>query len=1294
MLQMIGRSAHSTFRLAKLLSLLQENNSNITALRSQYRYFIDTKDEHQLTESEQDCLVSLLEAKVSADSAEAAEAFFLVTPRPGTISPWSSKATDIVHNSGLDTVDRVERGVAFFVESSESLSMAQWKTISGLLHDRMIESVFTTEDEADRLFMHSASRPLVMIDIISGGRGALEQANTTMGLALAEDEIDYLVDNFSTMGRNPSDAELMMFAQANSEHCRHKIFSADWVVDGDPQPETLFNMIRNTHSKNPEGVITAYSDNSSVIAGPKSDRFQVDMRTNQYRYQGEEQHIIMKVETHNHPTAISPFPGAATGAGGEIRDEGATGRGSKPKAGLTGFSVSNLNIPGFEQPWEMPYGKPARMASAQEIMLDGPLGGAAFNNEFGRPNLCGYFRTYEVAVPSEEGFEVRGYHKPIMVAGGMGTIRPQHVKKNLFEPGVQLIVLGGPAMLIGLGGSAASSVSSGSSEESLDFASVQRGNPEMERRCQEVIDRCVALDDKNPIIAIHDVGAGGLSNAFPELVDDSHRGGRFDLRLVPNDEPSMSPMEIWCNESQERYVLGVAPEQVEIFKAIADRERCPWAIVGEATEELELRVGDADNDTMPVDMPLSLLLGKPPKMLREVKHIEFHNPEMELGGIDANAALERVLKLPTVASKNFLITIGDRSVTGLVARDQMVGPWQVPVADCAVTLADHHGYKGEAMAMGERAPIALVDAPASGRMAIGEAITNIAAASIEKLGDIKLSANWMAACGHEGEDALLYDTVKAVGMELCPKLEIAIPVGKDSLSMKTVWQDRDETKSVISPLSLVITAFAPVTDAAKTCTPELRTDVGDTDLIYIDLGKGYNRLAASALAQVYNQVGHYAPDLDEPDDLKQFFSAMQQLKQDNIILAYHDRSDGGLITTLCEMAFAGHCGLDITLSGLGEILPVMFNEELGAVIQVRHSHVDDALAVLRENDLAHYSHVIGTITEDQQISVTVNGTKVIDSPRSRLQRFWAETSYQMQSQRDNPDCAQEEFDALLDNSDPGLHATLSFDRREHIATSFIVSGVRPKIAILREQGVNGQLEMAAAFDSAGFTAVDVHMSDILTGRTDLNDFKGLVACGGFSYGDVLGAGRGWASTILHNATARQQFTDFFNRKDTFALGVCNGCQMLSQLKALIPGSDHWPQFERNISEQFEARFSLVEIVESPSILLKGMAGSTMPIAVAHGEGRAEFASTKDIDNALVVLRYVDNYGKPTERYPSNPNGSPRGITALTTTDGRVTIMMPHPERVTRTVQHSWHPDDWGKDGPWLRLFQNARQWVG
>lgn len=1294
MLQMIGRSAHSAFRLAKLLNAIQGESSDISSLRSEYRYFIDVTDDHQLTTQEQTVLSSLLEGQVTASVNGEGDDFFLVTPRPGTISPWSSKATDIVLNSGINTVARIERGIAFFVKTNKSLSRQQWQAIGSLLHDRMIESIFTTEDEADRLFMHSESRPLSAIDILAGGRAALVDANKTMGLALAEDEIDYLVDNFTSLGRNPNDVELMMFAQANSEHCRHKIFSADWIVDGDPQPETLFNMIRHTHAENPAGVLTAYSDNSSVIEGANSQRFQVDMRTQQYRYFGEEQHIIMKVETHNHPTAISPFPGAATGAGGEIRDEGATGRGSKPKAGLTGFSVSNLNISGFEQAWEMPYGKPTRMASAQEIMLDGPLGSAAFNNEFGRPNLCGYFRTYEAAVSSAEGMEVRGYHKPIMVAGGMGTIRPQHVKKNIFEPGVQLIVLGGPAMLIGLGGSAASSVSSGSSEESLDFASVQRGNPEMERRCQEVIDRCVALDDKNPIIAIHDVGAGGLSNAFPELVDDSGRGGRFDLRLVPNDEPSMSPMEIWCNESQERYVLGIEQDQVENFKAIADRERCPWAIVGEVTEQQHLLVGDADNDTMPVDMPLSLLLGKPPKMLRDVQHQEFHKPGLELGGIDANAALERVLKLPTVASKSFLITIGDRSITGLVARDQMVGPWQVPVADCAVTLADHHGFAGEAMAMGERAPIALVDAPASGRMAIGEAITNIAAASIEKLGDVKLSANWMAACGHAGEDAILYDTVKAVGMELCPKLEIAIPVGKDSLSMKTVWQERDETKSVTSPLSLVITAFSPVTDAAKTCTPELKTNVGDTDLIYIDLGKGYNRLAASALAQVYSQVGHYAPDLDEADDLKNFFSAIQQLKQDNLLLAYHDRSDGGLITTLCEMAFAGRCGVDINLSGLGEVLPVLFNEELGAVIQVRHSDVDNTLAILRESDLDHYSHVIGTLRDDQQIVVAVNGSKIIDAPRSRLQSYWAETSYQMQLLRDNPDCAKEEFDAIADNADPGLNASLSFDREEHIAAPLILSGVRPKMAILREQGVNGQLEMAASFDHAGFTAVDVHMSDILEGRIDLADFKGLVACGGFSYGDVLGAGRGWASTILHNDRARQQFKAFFERENTFALGVCNGCQMLSQLKELIPGSGHWPKFARNLSEQFEARFSLVEIVDSPSILLKGMAGSTMPIAVAHGEGRAEFDSTDDIDKALVSMQYVDNYGKATERYPQNPNGSPKGITALTTTDGRVTIMMPHPERVTRTVQHSWHPEGWAKDGPWLRLFHNARKWVG
>jgi len=1294
MLQLIGRSAFSTFRLDKLLRSVQTSVDGILAIRSEYRYFIEVEGDSDLKPAELLVLETLLEANLKLKGPSGDESFFLVTPRPGTISPWSSKATDIAHNSGVAKVLRIERGIAFYVQAAQSLSAEQRIAVSQLLHDRMTETVFSSDDEVERLFTHGQSRPLVAVDILNGGREALVQANSTMGLALAADEIDYLVDNYISLGRNPNDIELMMFAQANSEHCRHKIFSADWIVDGKEQPHTLFNMIRNTHNLHPEGVITAYSDNSSVIEGPVSHRFHVDMADNKYSYQGEAQHILMKVETHNHPTAISPFPGAATGAGGEIRDEGATGRGSKPKAGLTGFSVSNLNIEGFEQPWETVYGKPTRMASAQEIMLDGPLGGAAFNNEFGRPNLCGYFRTYEALVPSADGFEVRGYHKPIMVAGGMGSIRPQHVKKNIFEPGVQLIVLGGPAMLIGLGGSAASSVASGTSEEGLDFASVQRGNPEMERRCQEVIDRCVALDDNNPIIAIHDVGAGGLSNAFPELVDDSGRGGKFELRIVPNDESSMSPMEIWCNESQERYVLGIDLDRVEEFQAICERERCPWAIVGEATEDQHLLVGDADNDNNPVDMPLSLLLGKPPKMLRDVKHRTFAKPELDLSDVKVEEALERVLKLPTVASKNFLITIGDRSVTGLVARDQMVGPWQVPVADCAVTLADHHAFSGEAMSMGERAPLALIDAPASGRMAVGEAITNIAAASIAALGDIKLSANWMAACGHAGEDAALYDTVEAVGMELCPELGIAIPVGKDSLSMKTVWRDDSEDKSVTSPLSLIVTAFSPVTDAAKTCTPQLRSDHGDSDLIYIDLGKGKNRLAASALAQVYGQVGHHGPDLDDASALKNFFSSIQQMKQDDLLLAYHDRSDGGLITTLLEMAFAGHCGLDVNLSDLGDALPLLFNEELGAVIQVRHCDVEDVLSILREQDLSHHSHVIASLRDDQQINVTVNGEQVIDQSRITLHRYWAETSYRMQALRDNPDCAQQEFDALLDESDSGLYASLSYDADEHVAASHIVSGIRPNIAILREQGVNGQIEMAASFDHAGFTAIDVHMSDVLEGRVDLAEFTGLVACGGFSYGDVLGAGRGWASTILHNAKARQQFSDFFAREDTFALGVCNGCQMLSQLKELIPGSDHWPRFESNVSEQFEARFSLVEVVESPSILLQGMAGSIMPIAVAHGEGRADFSATGSQNDALVAMRYVDHAGQVTESYPQNPNGSPEGITSLTTTDGRVTIMMPHPERVTRTVQHSWHPDDWGKDGPWLRLFHNARKWVG
>ena len=1295
-LQFIGSAAHSAFSLNKLLRALQQHAANVTGLYSEYRYFALLANDESLTLSEKAILEDLLLAKIKVDKAKKPRAlFFLVMPRLGTISPWSSKATDIAHNSGLDKLLRVERGIAFFVETSVALSIKRRQAIARLLYDRMTETVFFSDKEAESLFVESKKpKPLASVDILTGGRAAMISANKTMGLALTDDEIDYLVENFTLLKRNPHDIELMMFAQANSEHCRHKIFNANWIIDGKKQSRTLFDMIRHTHALHPDGVITAYSDNSSVIAGAGNHLFHVDISDHRYRYRQENQHILMKVETHNHPTAISPFSGAATGAGGEIRDEGATGRGSKPKAGLTGFSVSNLNIAEFEQPWEKPYGKPNKIASAQDIMLAGPLGSAAFNNEFGRPNLCGYFRTYEVTVPTKHGQSVRGYHKPIMIAGGMGTIRPQHVTKHSLQAGIRLVVLGGPAMLIGLGGGAASSLTSGELSEELDFASVQRGNPEIQRRCQEVISHCVTLGDKNPIISIHDVGAGGLSNAFPELIAVNGYGGHIDLRLIPNDEASMSPMEIWCNESQERYVLAIDRDHIDDFEAICERERCPWANVGEVTVKPQLVVADSDGGIDPVDMPLSLLLGKPPKMLRHAHRDNINIPALNLKNISVKDALARVLKLPTVASKSFLITIGDRSVTGLVARDQMVGPWQVPVADCAVTLASYYSLKGEAMAMGERSPLALVDGPSSARMAIGEALTNIAAANIACLSDIKLSANWMAACGDTGEDAILYDTVEAVGMQLCPELGIAIPVGKDSLSMKMQWHENGDQKSVTSPLSLVVTAFAPVTNAADTCTPELRTHLGKTDLIYIDLGQGYNRLSASALAQVYNQVGNDVPDLYDPVLFKHFFAAIQKLKQDNLLLAYHDRSDGGLITTLCEMAFAGHCGLDIHLNNLGEALPVLFNEELGAVIQVRHCDADNVLSILAAQHLAKYSHIIGTLRDDQQILVHVDGNKVLDSARVTLHRLWAETSYQMQALRDNAHSARQEFDNLLDDKDTGLYVKLSYDIDAPIKAPFINKGARPNIAILREQGSNGHIEMAASFDRAHFTAIDVHTSDIMTGRVNLTNFKGLVACGGFSYGDVLGAGRGWAKTILYHNQARQQFIDFFNRDDTFALGVCNGCQMLSQLKALIPGSDHWPQFTRNTSEQFEARFSLVTVTESPSILLQGMAGSVMPIAVAHGEGRADFTETGMMNDEYVAMRYVDHQGQITERYPFNPNGSPYGITGLTTIDGRVTIMMPHPERVTRTVQHSWHPDNWGENGAWLQLFYNARRWIG
>ena len=1296
MLLLPGAPVFSAFRLGKLRERIQRAVSQVEDISAHYVHLVDL--EEKLGERELDTLKQLLGEAVTP--ADAADYQCWVVPRIGTISPWSSKATDIAHNCGLLDVRRIERGIRFDVRlaAGAALDAVAVDRIHDRVHDRMTESVLENATDTGELFAQADPAPLVSVDILQGGRAALVVANRELGLALSDDEIDYLIDSFNALDRNPTDVELMMFAQANSEHCRHKIFNASWIIDGQEQDTTLFNMIRASYKASPDGILSAYKDNAAVIQGHRARRFIPDPASREYGAEEESVHIQIKVETHNHPTAISPFPGAATGAGGEIRDEGATGRGAKPKAGLAGFSVSNLRIPDFVQPWERDYGKPSRIDSALDIMIDGPLGAAAFNNEFGRPNLCGYFRTYEAQVPGPDGAEVRGYHKPIMIAGGYGNIRAEHVEKGDIPAGAQIIVLGGPAMLIGLGGGAASSMSSGTSSEDLDFASVQRGNPEMERRCQEVIDRCWAMGDANPILSIHDVGAGGLSNAVPELVNDAGRGGRFELRAVPNDEPGMSPMQIWCNESQERYVLAVAAGRLEEFQALCDRERCPFEVLGEATGEQDLVLGDGYFDNTPIDLPLALLLGKPPKMLRDVHHKTFAKPELALPDDFVDMAY-RVLRLPAVASKQFLITIGDRSVTGQVTRDQMVGPWQVPVADVAVTCSDYDGYLGEAMAMGERTPLALVEPAASGRMAVGEALTNLAAADVHELGSVSLSANWMAPAGHPGEDAGLFDTVRAVGAELCPRLGIAIPVGKDSLSMKTVWRENGEDKSVTGPLSLIITAFAPVADVRRTLTPQLRRDCGDTDLVLIDLGKGCNRLAGSALAQVYEQVGHHAPDLDDPDMLKAFFAGIRDLDRDNLLLAYHDRSDGGLFATLCEMAFAGHCGLEVQLDELGDDpRAVLFSEELGAVLQVRHCDTDTVLESLREAGMGRHSHVLGSLRDDDRVVVTYNGSVVLKEKRFELQRAWAETSYQVQALRDNADCAEEEYRGLLDGSDPGMQPVLTFDADVDPALPMINTGVRPRVAILREQGVNGQVEMAAAFDRAGFTCVDVHMSEVIAGETDLETFSGLVACGGFSYGDVLGAGQGWAKSILFNPRAREAFEAFFQRLDSWGLGVCNGCQMLSGLKAIIPGAEHWPRFLRNRSEQFEARASLVEIKPSASILLQGMEGSRLPIAVAHGEGRAEFASAEAAQAALagnqVALQYVDHYGAVTETYPFNPNGSPQGVTGLTSADGRFTIMMPHPERVFRGVQHSWCPDDWGEDGPWLRLFRNARVYAG
>ena len=1299
MLELRGAPALSPFRSRKLHTRLQDIVPAVEHVYAEFMHFTDL--EFPLSESDQAVLDRLLTYGPSVSAEEPDGVLFLVVPRPGTLSPWSSKATDIARNCGLRQIRRIERGIAYYVKANRKLSLEQREKIAGLLHDRMTQKVFHEMGGAELLFHTDEPRTLNRVPVLSGGRQALVDANRSLGLALAEDEIDYLVKSFSDLERDPTDVELMMFAQANSEHCRHKIFNASWDIDGEGQEKSLFAMIRNTFEMNSEGVLSAYKDNASVIAGSRGGRFFPEPETGVYRYHEEDIHILMKVETHNHPTAIAPAAGAATGSGGEIRDEGATGRGSKPKAGLSGFTVSNLNIPNDPQPWELGYGKPERIASPLDIMIEGPIGGAAFNNEFGRPKLAGYFRTFEEVAPGAGGEEVRGYHKPIMIAGGLGNIRANHVEKGNIPVGAKLIVLGGPSMLIGLGGGAASSMDSGSSNENLDFASVQRDNPEMERRCQEVIDRCWQMGDDNPICFIHDVGAGGLSNAMPELVKDGGRGGRFELRDIPSDEPGMSPLEIWCNESQERYVMAVAPENLEQFDALCRRERCPYAVIGEATEAHHLELGDSYFDDRPVDLPMDVLFGKPPRMHRSVSRSSFTKPIFDSTKIDLNDAVSRVLRLPSVGSKSFLITIGDRTITGLVARDQMAGPWQVPVSDVAVTSSSFDVKTGEAMAMGERTPVAVIDAPASGRMAVGEVITNLAAAPVAKLSDIRLSANWMAAAGHPGEDENLYETVRAVGMELCPALGITIPVGKDSMSMKTVWEeDGGEQKSVTAPLSLIISGFAPVTDVDRTLTPQLATDAGDTDLILVDLAAGQNRLGGSALAQVYRQVGAVAPDLDDPEDIKAFFAVIQGLNADSKLLAYHDRSDGGLFVTLAEMSFAGHTGIDIKLDGLAEdasqFARELFNEELGAVIQVRREDTGFVLQQFSAAGLGDHTSVIGTVNQDDHIRYTFEGQSVISRPRADLQRLWAETSYRVQSLRDNADCAQEEFDNLLDSSDPGLHAELTFDLNDDVSAPYINTGASPRVAVLREQGVNGQVEMAAAFDRAGFESVDVHMSDLLSGRVSLEGFNSMVACGGFSYGDVLGAGEGWAKSILFNDRVRDQFAAFFNRQDTLALGVCNGCQMLSNLHELIPGSEGWPRFVRNQSEQFEARLVMAEVPASPSAFMEGMAGSRMPIAVAHGEGRVEFPAGTSAgqlsDSELIALRYVDNRGEVTTRYPWNPNGSEAGITGVTTRDGRVTILMPHPERVFRTSQLSWHPADWGEDAPWIRMFRNARRW--
>ncbi len=1318
-----GADALSAFRQQRLLSLFATQGIELSSITAQYLHFVWS--EQELSANQVSTLEALLQYGEPFATTKATQSV-IVIPRFGTVSPWASKATDIARQCGLEVL-RIERGVRYQWTSKKNLNPSQEQILETALFDRMTEVIVTAENDVHALYQTLPDRPFTRIDVMGQGKAALEHANQSLGLALSADEIGYLEENFKRLERNPSDVELIMFAQANSEHCRHKIFNASWTIDGKNQEHSLFAMIRNTDRLQPKGTIVAYSDNSAIMEGCDADVWSSVGPAGKYQTKRALVHTLMKVETHNHPTAIAPFQGAATGSGGEIRDEGATGIGGKPKAGLTGFSVSNLHIPGTNLPWEKsPYGKPERIASPLQIMIDGPLGGAAFNNEFGRPNLGGYFRVFEQTI----GGQRRGYHKPIMIAGGIGAIESIHTHKHPIEDGDLLIQLGGPGMRIGMGGGTASSMSTGANTADLDFDSVQRGNPEIERRAQEVINQCRALGEHNPIVSIHDVGAGGLSNAFPELADSAKLGAQFELRSIPLEESGMSPAEIWCNESQERYVIAIHPKDLERFAKMCERERCPYAVVGHTTQNRQLQLHDQQqaknpDQQYPIDMPMEVLLGKPPKMHRDVHTTQEQFPPFNCNAIELKEAIELVLQQPTVASKSFLITIGDRTVGGLNSRDPFVGPWQVPVADCAVTTMDYSGYRGEAMSMGERTPLALFNAPAAAKMAVGEAITNILAADIASIEDIKLSANWMAACGQPGEDAKLYESVKAVGMDLCPELGISIPVGKDSLSMATTWQDNNQAKQVVAPVSLIISAFAPVRDVRNTLTPQLQLQT-ETELILIDLGRNQNRMAGSIVTQVFEQTDTHAPNVDQASDLKAFTNAIITLRERNAILAYHDRSDGGLLACIAEMAFASHCGISLNVDLLcidpqtepdygdaknwasqvsgrrhEQTMRALFSEELGAVIQIERSQRDAVFAVLRECGISAFSHVIGKPNQSDALEIWRDAKCVYTESRVHLQKLWQNTSYQIARLRDNPNCVDSEYQSIDDKNDPGMSPILRFDPNENPSAPFINKGTRPKMAILREQGVNSHLEMAYAMDLAGFASHDVHMSDLLSGQAKLEDYQGLVACGGFSYGDVLGAGEGWAKTILFNPQLSEQFASFFQRNDSFALGVCNGCQMMSNLASLIPGAKAWPKFTRNQSEQYEARLVMVEILQSPSLFFHGMSGSHLPIAVAHGEGFANFkhqGNAREIEhNQLAAMRFIDHQGNATERYPLNPNGSSQGLTSVTTADGRFTVMMPHPERVFRNVQMSWYPQEWNQtqDGasPWLRMFRNARVWV-